>query len=130
MTDIEPFIEVRTDAPLQARDRGREWRFPGGVERVRLPVDVYRRLRTRHEFRRSLQRVRGFGREYWVDLVWRSHLAYLRKPILKTEDAPPVPRKPCGCGKKKLRAIAGASAAKFDGTVEDARRLLGMEAGK
>lgn len=76
-------------------------RIEGTTSRLHVPIPVtaYRRNAWMGLFRRRLVRVRGFGREYWLDSYWRRENDAGRSIDVVAQ---PVNRQSgCGCGGRK-----------------------------
>jgi hypothetical protein len=79
--------------------------YPGTGIYQTVSDSVYRRNRWMGLFKRRLTRVRGFGREFWIDENWRAREAVLAAMRGEKERAMPyqvvVPanakRRGCGC---------------------------------
>lgn len=104
-----PMIHVHVEIPLAIEDHLGRWIRVQGTGRgvyFALPVETYRKHAPMGLFHRNLRRVRGHGREFWIDECWR--LAQrVQAAILSSEAArpswvpvaPPKPaRRGCGCG--------------------------------
>lgn len=97
----EAFIHVRTEGPLlvQGADGGLI-RIEGTTPSMYLPVPVaaYRLNAWMGLFFRHLVRVRGFGREYWLDWFWaRENRGVAPVPVSR----PTSRQSGCGCGGRK-----------------------------
>lgn len=101
-------IAVAVDVPLALRSADGGWwgrldpSPPGVYEQI--PVEIYRANVHAGVFRRFLRRARGFGREYFVDEVWRrgqlraAAIAKAEPPRIAFVEPPASKKRGCGCG--------------------------------
>lgn len=76
---------------------------PKGVYE-QIPVEIYRANAHAGVFQRFLRRARGFGREYFIDEVWRRRqlraaaAAKVAPPRFDFIEEPESKKRGCGCG--------------------------------
>lgn len=100
-------IAVQSEFPIRVEDAdGRWWTVctsPGVYDTI--PASCYRRNAWMGLFRRRLRRVRGYGREFWIDEFWRRRQAHdaieravaAARPAWVPVDPPAARRSGCGC---------------------------------